>query len=196
MRKIAIFAEDHGHREFLEALLRRLAFEHNVKIELLPRSVRGGRAKVVSELKQALRDIERGSDSLPDLFIAATDSNCVGYVQRKAEVDAAAQGFKTLVVAAIPDPHVERWLLLDSHAFKKVLGKGCSAPDQKCDKDRYKNLLRQACLDAGVESPLGGIEFAEDIVKSMDLKRMETADASLGKVIVEIRGWFEKWKKA
>ena len=196
MRSIAIFAEDFGHEAFLSALLHRLASEHGEQIGLMPRSVRGGCGPVLTQLKQALHDIERGWDPLPDLFVAATDSNCEGYAQRKAALDNVTKGFKTLVVAAIPDPHIERWLLLDSHAFKSILGKGCMAPDLKCDKDRYKLLLRQACMDAGVRPAFGGIEFAEDIVKVMDLRKMETADASLGKLITKLRGWFEKWRMA
>ena len=35
------------------------------------------------------------------------------------------------VVLAVPDPHVERWLLLDGAAFKAAVGHGCDAPDQK-----------------------------------------------------------------
>jgi hypothetical protein len=55
----------------------------------------------------------------------------------------------------VPDPHIERWLLLDSQAFKEVLHRGCSAPDQKCDRDRYKLLLDEAVRAAEVEPLLG-----------------------------------------
>lgn len=90
-------------------------------------------------------------------------------------------------VKAVPDPHVERWLLLDGAAFRGVLGRGCDAPDQKCDRGRYKELLARAIYDAGVAPSLGGIELAEDIVAAMDLKRAVRADRSLERFIDELR---------
>ena len=42
------------------------------------------------------------------------------------------------VILAPPDPHVERWLLLDGAAYKAVFGKGCDTPDLKCDRNHYK----------------------------------------------------------
>ena len=34
--------------------------------------------------------------------------------------------------------------LLDGAAFRDVFGKGCDAPDRKCDRDRYKQRLVEA----------------------------------------------------
>ncbi len=101
--------------------------------------------------------------------------------------------FKDLTVCAIPDPHIERWLLIGSAAFKAVLGKGCAAPDYKCERDRYKKLLIQAIRDAGLSPLLGGMEHAEDIVNAMDLERMEQADDSLGKLIKALHKKFKEW---
>ncbi len=55
---------------------------------------------------------------MPDLFIVATDANCRGYTERKREIDLAIEKFKEITIYAIPDPHIERWLLLDSLAGK------------------------------------------------------------------------------
>ena len=101
--------------------------------------------------------------------------------------------FKDITICAIPDPHIERWLLLDSSAFKTVLGKGCDAPNQKCSRDRYKQLLIEAMKNADVSPLLGGIEHAEDIVNAMDLVKMELADPSLGKFLKELKSKFNVW---
>ncbi len=66
------------------------------------------------------------------------------------------EDYDPITIYAIPDPHLERWLLLDSAAFKHVLGRGCSAPDQKCEKERYKQLLIQAILEAGLKTSREG----------------------------------------
>ena len=97
------------------------------------------------------------------------------------------------VIYAIPDPHIERWLLLDSGAFKTVLGKGCPAPDQKCERDRYKYLLLEAIRGAGITPLLGGIEHAEDLVKAMDLQYLEQADDSLGRLLKALHDKFKGW---
>ena len=57
------------------------------------------------------------------MIVVATDANCIGLQQRAKEIEASAA--ISPVVLAIPDPHIERWLLLDGAAFKSVFGKGC-----------------------------------------------------------------------
>ena len=169
MRRIVLFVEDYGHEEFIRALIERLAREHGVSLKIVPRNVRGGYGKVITELRAYLRDLEREREDLPDLLVVSTDANCNGYAKRKREVDEINDKFKEFTLCAIPDPHIERWLLLDSAAFKSVLGKGCKAPDQKCSRDRYKHLLLEAMQNAGVLPPLGGVEYAEEIINAMDL---------------------------
>ena len=94
---------------------------------------------------------------------------------------------------AVPDPHIERWLLLDGSAFKTVFGKGCEAPDQKCDRDRYKGLLIQAILATGRLPNLGGIEYAKDIVLQMDIHRASGLDKSFRRFVEDLFNTFRKW---
>ena len=94
------------------------------------------------------------------------------------------------VICAVPDPHIERWLLVDSAAFKSVLGRGCAAPDQKCEKARYKRLLIEAIRQAGIIPNLGGIEFAADIVAAMNLARASRLDPSLKPFLDELKTVF------
>lgn len=195
MRRIVLFAEDWGHEEFLGNLVLRVAHENGTVVSLVPRNVSGGHGQVISEFKAYLRGLRRGEEPLPDLLIVATDANCKGYAERRREAEDANERYKDITIYAIPDPHVERWLLLDSSAFKSVFGKGCDAPDQKCKRDRYKTLLREAIRQAGVIPPLGGMEYAEDIVNAMDLQRMEKANASLGKFLKDLGGKFREWTK-
>lgn len=195
MRKIVLFVEDFGHEEFLKALLERVAKECKQPIKPIPRSVRGGRGKMLSEFKEYLRDVRREREGIPDLIVVASDANCQGYVTRRDEFyQANQQTIDTLY--AIPDPHIERWMLLDSAAFKSVFGKGCQAPDYKCSKDRYKKLLLEAILHAGtgVLPPLGGMEYAKDVVDAIDLVRMEQADTSLGRFLQDLKRKFNEWK--
>lgn len=194
MREIFVFAEDAGHEQFLRSLLMRLSAKYNTDIKITLRNVRGGHGRVVSELEQFIRDLRRSRDSLPDLLVVATDGNCKGYQRRKQELDAIAASLGEFVLYAIPDPHIERWLLIDSAAFKAVLGKGCAAPDQKCERDRYKELLRQAVRATGVAPLLGGLEYTDDLVRAMDLARMERADPSLGRLLAGLREKFEGWR--
>jgi len=97
------------------------------------------------------------------------------------------------MIFAVPDPHVERWLLLDGAAFKTVFGKGCNAPDLKCDRDRYKERLMKAIHDTGVTPSLGGIEFAENIVREMDIQRA-SRDPSFKDFVDELRSRFHGWR--
>lgn len=195
MPKIDLFAEDFGHEIFLRALLQRLAHEYGIAVIIRAYSVRGGHGKVISEFRQYARDVQRGRGELPDLLIVCTDGNCKGFLERKQEIDGATVGsFGVPVLCAVPDPHLERWLLLDSAAFKAVLGRDCAAPDQKCERGRYKQLLLQAILDAGITPLLGSIEHAEALVQAMNLRYLERADDSLGRLLTALHDQFRAWE--
>ncbi len=83
-------------------------------------------------------------------------------------------------------------MLVDTNAFRTVFGRGCTLPALKCAKDEYKKILRQEIRDSELEAPLGGEEFAEDLVMAMDLGRVR--EPSLRLFIRELRGLFNRWR--
>lgn len=194
MREIAFFVEDFAHQEVLKALVRRLADERGVKLTMNWRNTRRGHGAVITELKQYLRDLQRGQGKLPDLLVVGTDANCKGLAERLRQVTDITRHAGIPTVCAVPDPHIERWLLVDSAAFKEALGKGCAAPDQKCEKSRYKRLLADAVRATGISPSLGGIEFSEDIVEAMDLDRIGRKDASLDHFLGNLKTVLNGWK--
>lgn len=160
MRKVSFFGEDEGHRAFLVPLIERIAAECHVQIAVREYSVRGGFGKVENELAEYVRELLRFEEELPDLVVVATDADCSGFQRRRQKLHATTEQIKDRVVYAIPDPHIERWMMIDPAAFKAVLGIPCNTPDQKCDRDRYKRLLLEAVRKAGVTPLLGGMEHA------------------------------------
>ncbi len=142
MREVALFVEDYAHRQVIGALVQRVADECDVAIQLDWRNAVGGHGKVIAELNDYMRDLKRQGGSWPDLIVVATDANCKGLNERAREI--AGRDAPAPMILAIPDPHIERWLLLDGAAFKAVFGRGCDAPDQKCDRGRYKQRLIEA----------------------------------------------------
>ena len=138
---------------------------------------------------ESLREGRINADT-PDRIVVVRDANCSGLSKMLSELKTDVEDYDPITIYAIPDPHLERWLLLDSSAFKDVLRHGCSAPDQKCEKERYKKLLIEAVLNTGETPVFGGIEHTEDIVNAMDFERMVTADPSLGSLITEVRRTF------
>ena len=193
MRRIILFVEDYGHEAFITSVIQRFAKKQGMAVKIIPLNVRGGHGKAVAELKSYLREFRNEKVGFPDLLVVATDANCRGYQGRKKEIDDVIADLQNISIYAIPDPHIERWLLLDSVAFKSVMGKGCDAPDHKCERGRYKKILMDAMLQAGVHPSLGGIEFTEDIVNAMDFERMEQADVSLGQFLKSVRNKFKEW---
>lgn len=195
MRKINFFVEDAYHREFLGALVQRLATLYKVQIEMNFVSAHGGHGRVLYELRQHMLDLQRNKKSSSDLFIVATDGNCKGYIGRRQEIDKAIKDFSGVLIYAIPDPHIERWLLLDSSAFKTVLGKGCSAPVQKCQRDLYKRLLGDAIRHAAGNTTFSSIEYVADLVNAMNLDYLERAEESLGRLLKDLRRMFQEWRR-
>ena len=197
MREIALFVEDRAHREVIGALVSRVAADHEVEVRLDWRSATGGHGRVAQTLRSFLAEWDRRSGmepeaGRPDLIVAATDANCQGYTRRANEI--RPEGSPVETILAIPDPHIERWLLLDGAAVKSVLGRGCDAPDQKCARGRYKAMLVRVVQDAGVEPLFGGIEFAAEIVREMDLTEAVRHDRSLGRFLDHLGDRFKAWR--
>lgn len=193
MAKVCLFVEDQAHKLFLDALVRRLADESQVEVELQWRNARRGHGAVIRELKQFFRDMGQGQCAAPDLVVIATDANCKGLVDRLREVREVSDGTGIETICAVPDPHIERWMLVDGRAFKQVFGRGCDAPDQKCERDRYKKMLVDSILKSGLTPGIGGFEFAGDIVSVLDLDRAGD-DASLKRLIADLRVALRKWR--
>ena len=106
--------------------------------------------------------------------------------------DQAHQDFLTILTQQL----IERWLLLDSAAFRKVFGKGCPTPDQKCERDRYKRLLLNAIYEAGIDPSSTDLEYIADLVSEMNLQRMEQIDSSIGRLLEALQRQFRIWQQA
>ena len=192
MREIALFVEDYAHQQIIGALVRRISVECNTAIRLDWRVAVGGHGKVITELNNYMRDLKQQGSPWPDLIVVATDANCKGLNERAREV--VVRDEPAPMILAIPDPHIERWLLLDGAAFKAVFGKGCDAPDQKCDRGRYKQRLIEAIYATGTIPRLGGIEYAEDIVEQININRAARVDRSFGRFVADLRNAFQGWQ--
>lgn len=181
-----LFVEDGFHEAFLQALVIRIARERGSPIELQIRSNSGGFPRMKTNLTTFLRDYKRDRHPMPDLVIVGADTNCTGIAERRKELGSALQPHPELqerVCYALPDPHIERWMLLDPEAFKRVFSKGCTLPKTKCAKGEYKRLLQREIREAGIRPILGGQEFAKEIIEEMDLKMVCRAEPSLDQFV-------------
>ena len=197
MRRMLLFCEDSFHEAFLVSLVRRYEREHGIPVDLKPYSARGGLPKMHHELGEFLRDLHSDRQELPDRILVTVDANCQSYNARRQEMASVVttyQQFEYLVVYAIPDPHIERWMLADPQAFRTVFGRGCTLPSLSCAKGEYKRLLREEIRQSGVDAPLGGEEFAQDIVGAMNLSSVEVREPSLGKLLGDLRAVFHRWR--
>ncbi len=195
MRNISLFVEDTVHEDFLVALVHRIANAYNIEINVKVSSVRGGHENVITELGQYQQDLQHNTEDLPDLIIVGTDSNSKGFLQREKEIHQAVSSLADRVISMISKPYIERWLLLDSEAFKEVFGTDCSVPNRKYDRNRYKRLILQAIRDAGVVPLLGGIEQIADLVNAMNLQHMEQRDRSFRRFFRALQQRFEIWQQ-
>lgn len=197
MPEISVFCEDSFHENFVGAMLRRFESEYRVGSSFRILSARGGLPKMAGEFGEFLRDLDKGRLPRPDSVLVVVDANCLGYNERKQVMDRALEPypqFQQIVDYAIPDPHIERWMLVDETAFRTVFGRGCTLPALKCAKDEYKRLLLKEVQASGVEPILGGQEYAEDIVNAMDLGHAETREPSLRLFLRSLRALFNQWR--
>lgn len=198
MPEITLFCEDSFHEKFIGALLNRFEDEFQAGVTARFLSSRGGLPRMQGEWSDFLRDLATDRQRPPDAVIVVVDANCLGYNDRKASMDrelARYPQFAGLVSYAIPDPHIERWMLADPKAFHAVFGRGCTLPAVKCVKDEYKKLLRKEIRESGIEAPLGGEEFAEDVVMAMNLAQVETREPSFGLFLRNLKALFNTWSQ-
>ena len=195
MRNISLFVEDTVHEDFLVALVHRVANTYNIEINVKVSNVRGGHENVITELGQYQQDLQHNAEDLPDIIIVGTDSNRKGFLQREKDIHQTVSSLADRVISMIPKPHIERWLLLDSEAFKKVFGTDCSVPNRKYDRHRYKCLILQAIRDAGVVPLLGGIERIADLVNAMNLQHMKQRDRSFRRFFKALQQRFQIWQQ-
>ncbi|MBF2761737.1 MAG: hypothetical protein ISN28_16000 [Ectothiorhodospiraceae bacterium AqS1] len=183
---IAAFGEDPYHRAVIGGLIQRISKEVDVVTRTQWHNAFGGYGRVVREMKQYVRYV-RSRAIFPDLIVVVTDANCKGYNARYKNLS-VDRNFVPPIVCAIPDPHVEHWLLLDGKAFKKIFGQGFQTPKRnKCERDFYKKVLSDAYINTKADLRIGGIECAKKIVSEMNLKRAAMNDSSLQKFLDDLR---------
>ena len=179
---VGIFAEDQAHKRLLLPLIQRLAREEKVTVRPHVYLATGGHSRAMDEFRLHQRLLERAhnGDRVQDFLVVGIDGNCAAWTKaRQCILEETRAPFSERVVAACPDPHVEHWYLVDSVAFGVVVGREPRMSRKKCARDYYKSILANTVRRAGHLSPLGGIEFAEELAEEMDFFRAGKKSPSL-----------------
>jgi hypothetical protein len=187
---VDIFVEDRAHEAFLVPMLQRIAREEDLVVSSRVRSARGGHGRAIAELKLYQQIVETGMPgfSPPDLLLAGIDGNCSTFAKAKKAIEGATHvPFSDRLVAACPDPHVERWYLADPESVKEVVGLRPTIAKKKCVRDYYKHALAKLVSKAGHPATLGGIEFAQELVERMDLYQAGKNERSLKAFVGDLR---------
>lgn len=200
---IAYFLEDRAQESFIRALVEKVATLESVTSlglkHYLLSSTGGSRA--IMDFRNFANEARKGK--LPgdilraELIVVAIDGNCKGVSQMAEKLNRhvrADNRFSGKVVYAIPDPHIERWYLLDPQALLSTIGQSTPPPQYKCSRDYYKAVLRRLLQDAGIPSLLGGAELGKPIVDQMDLYHAAQVDPSFDRFVRDLRSAFRRLK--
>lgn len=183
-----LFAEDQAHEAFVRPMIERIAREEGDAAAVRVVSARGGHGRAIEEFRLYQRAAERSQSGFPDLVVVAIDANCKPWNQARADIHASVDTqVSAAVIVACPDPHIERWFLADPESSCEVVGAAPRQEKYKCERGRYKMLLRDAVKDGGNPATLGGIEFAKELVDAMDLYRAGRNEPSLRAFVNESR---------
>jgi hypothetical protein len=191
--RIIFFLEDTAQENFIIPLVERLILGEGriVNDYDLTISIASGGGSIRA-YKEFVRAAKKRGNLEADVLVVGSDGNCNGFVKRKQQLlDASKSLPYAEVISAVPDPHIERWYLLDSQALARAADVPVQvvSPTVKCDKNRYKNLLKKAFTDQGVDPPMGGAEYGGLVARSMDLYKAGTFDHSLRDFIDQVRSW-------
>jgi hypothetical protein len=189
--RLGYFLEDIAHEQFMTCLVTRIALDIGLESSYLKHDIRnasGGHGKALTELERFLRDIKKGRISAPPVLVVAIDGNCMGYNAKAHEIKTRVEKYDYAgqLVCAVPDPHIERWYMVDPPGFQSAIESKLmpQLPAYKCEKGLYKRILKEAFKQADIIPLLGGAEYAEDIVAKMDLYKAQKEDGAL-KVFVD-----------
>jgi hypothetical protein len=196
--RILYFLEDRAQEGFIKAMVNRIAQDIPIPLDSLNHDVRSaqGGSTVIPEFKRFMKDTMRISSSDVDLLVVAIDGNCKGHNERVRQLKGYVNPLHPLrskIVYAVPDPHIERWYIMDQRAFKNGVGidRAPDMPPYKCKKDYYKNLLSRALAESDVSSLFGGTEYAENIVnKIVSIDSLFTQNAGFQNFIEGLRNFF------
>ncbi len=184
MIRIGYFLEDRRHEDFIKSLVQRVARENVIDIESTVYSNTGGSRVLVNlegffKSKQIIQE---------DIFIVAVDGNCKGSAERERELlQRIPTEHQTRIVYCVPDPHIERWYLLDLQALGDATGLhiNINQPSYNKNKDYYKSLLGEHVKQAG--SLFGGMEYGDDIARHVNFQQLRRVDPGFGRFIDDLK---------
>jgi hypothetical protein len=172
---VAFYLEDFAHESFVPALVKRLAVDVECSINPIIRSATGGHGVVMGEFQKFVRDVKKRGAIMPPLLVVALDGNSVGRVGRVNQVREVVNDmeYRGRVVCIAPEPHIERWYLIDKETLQELLQSSTAIPLPPTNgrKDQFKQALAQAVVSAGVDAPFEGIEYGEELAERMNLVR-------------------------
>lgn len=120
--------------------------------------------------------------------IFALDGNGKGTSEaRKKLEDLLPESRPPHYLLAIPDPHIERWVLLDGNALQRVFSAPPSPAPPGGGRDFYKNFLAGLAQASLKTHETDGTEYAPDITEVMDFAVAEDADRSLHLFLSSLR---------
>ncbi len=186
---VDLFVEDRAQEDLIGAFVERIAGEEQRGVRIRVRSARGGHPRALSELDlfQRTRHLSTAG-ARTDLLVVAVDANCSAFAAaREAVRGHIDESLEDRTVIACPDPHVELWYLADPDSFHEVVGARPVVGKRKCERDRYKSILRKTVRDAGQPGTMNGVEFAEELAQAMDLYRAGKNVKSLKHFLDELR---------
>jgi len=187
--KVYLIVEDTAHEIVVRSLFRRLSADEGVKVSFSV-AIQGGHGGVITGIKGFQRALKKGAipAGIPDLLVVLIDANCHDFQEMKREtqsvIDASVFPF---VVIGCPNPHIEKWLLLDQHALSAVFKVSLDISLQKCDRNFYKNELKRIIQNAGWPMTQGGLEYAKDIINETDFVKAIKIDSSFGNFIADMK---------
>lgn len=196
--KVYLIVEDTAQESVARGLSRRLSSEEGVRISI-SKAIKGGYGGVLKEIKGFQRALDKGAipAGSPDLLLVLGDSNCHNYQDRKREIISIIdKNIFPFFVVGCPDPHVEKWLLIDQHALSIAFGVSINISLDKCKRDYYKNELQKIIRLAGWPMTQEGIEYSPDIIEKIDFTRAEKKDHSFKSFISDLRLILRNIKKA
>lgn len=194
-KRVLYFLEDRAQASFITALVERIAKESGVKVQHNVRSASHG-SKGFKLFRIFVKDLRRRRMTEDfDVLVVGRDGNCNTYsgIIKEIKKVISGSGFDDKIAGCIPNPHIERWYLLDLSALKKAVGQDIevTTPPYKCRRAKgfYKKKLGEALSKVG--SILSGPEYGALIAQEIDFSLLESQDEGFKNFVNDLRRVFK-----
>lgn len=185
------FLEDRFHENFIRPLVVRISTENTLPQKFCSHKIeyaRGGGS--VGAFTKYIKEWKRGEKEPYGISVIAIDADKPGIRERIKLISDIIKNRSYLwpVVTAVPDPCIEKWLLLDPAVWSSVVGRPVNITlraNANCDE--YKNKISGILNLLPTPAYFDAWQFGPELVRAINVRRAKLTNRDFKRFVDDLR---------